>query len=90
MNGIEVENKEERNGAYGPGFFQLDMRIGYRIGLPHSLRIDVFGEIFNVTNRANFANPSGNQGAPATFLVLQALRDGGVPRTGQLGIRFAF
>jgi outer membrane receptor protein involved in Fe transport len=90
VNAITVENKEERNGAYGPGFFQLDMRIGYQIRLPHNLRFDVFGEIFNVTNRANFANPSGNQGAPATFLILQALRDGGVPRTGQIGLRFTF
>ena len=34
--------------------------------------------------------PSGNQGAPATFLVISALRDGATPRTLQLGVRFGF
>ncbi len=88
-NAIEVQNEARRNGAYGPGFFQVDLRIGYRLGLRRGLRLDLFGEIFNVANRANFANPSGNQAVP-TFLVLTALRDGGVPRTGQLGIRLGF
>ena len=30
-NAITVENDGRRNGAYGPGFMQLDVRAGYRI-----------------------------------------------------------
>ncbi len=85
-----VDNyKSERNGAYGPGFFKLDLRIGYTI--PFSGRkLEVFGEIFNVTDRVNFANPSGNQAAPSTFLVLTGYSTSTTPRTGQFGARFVF
>ena len=80
----------ERNGARGPGFFQLDTRFGWRFGIGHGRTLDVSADVFNLTNRANFANPSGNQGAPSTFLVLSALRDGAAPRTLQIGARLLF
>ena len=80
----------QRNGARGPGFFQFDTRFGWRLSLGNGRLLDLSADIFNITNRANFANPSGNQGAPATFLVLSALRDGAAPRTLQIGARFQF
>jgi hypothetical protein len=49
----------------------------------------VFGEIFNVTNRVNFANPSGDQSA-ANFLLLTGYNTSTTPRTGQFGARFVF
>jgi hypothetical protein len=79
-----------RNGATGPGFFQLDTRFGWRLNVGNGRTLDLSADIFNLTNRANFANPSGNQGAPSTFLVLAALRDGAAPRTLQIGVRFGF
>jgi hypothetical protein len=79
-----------RNGARGPGFFQLDTRFGWRLNLGSGRTLDLSADIFNLTNRANFANPSNNQGAPTTFLVLSALRDGAAPRTLQLGVRYGF
>jgi len=79
-----------RNGATGPGFFQLDTRFGWRLNAGNGRTLDVSADIFNLTNRANFANPGGNQGAPSTFLVLTALRDGAAPRTLQIGVRFGF
>ncbi|HET7618262.1 MAG TPA: carboxypeptidase regulatory-like domain-containing protein [Vicinamibacterales bacterium] len=86
---ISVDFDSKRNGARGPGFFQLDLRLGYRLNLGGERTVDLFGEIFNVTNRANFANPSGNRRSDE-FLVLTDLRTGGIPRTGQFGVRFAF
>jgi hypothetical protein len=80
----------KRNGARGPGFFQLDTRFGWRVNLGRGRTIDLSADVFNLTNRANFANPSGNAGAPATFLVLSALRDGAAPRTLQIGARYGF
>jgi len=80
----------KRNGARGPGFFQFDTRFGWRLNVGNGRTLDVSADVFNVTNRANFANPSGNQGAPTTFLVLSALRDGAAPRTLQIGARFGF
>jgi hypothetical protein len=83
-----VDFESQRNGAYGPGFVKLDMRVGYQLRLG-SRRIDLFGEIFNVTDRVNFANPSGNQ-ASAAFLRLTGYSTSTTPRTGQLGVRLAF
>jgi len=87
-NAITVFNDGGRNGARGPDFFQMDIRAGYLLPV-RTMRFEVFGEIFNVTNRANFANPSGDKRS-SNFLVLTALRPGAVPRTAQLGARVIF
>ena len=79
----------ERNGAFGPGFFQTDLRAGYRFNLGGNRRLNAFVDFFNVTNRVNFANPSGNQANP-TFLVKTAYSTSYTPRKLQLGARFEF
>ena len=84
-----VDFERERNGARGPGFFQLDIRAGYRFHLGGDTTVDAFGEIFNATNRTNFSNPSGDLRS-SNFLRLTGLRDGALTRTGQIGLRFAF
>jgi hypothetical protein len=81
--------KAERNGAYGPGFFQLDLRAGYRFDLGSRRRLNAFVDFFNVTDRVNFANPSGNLASP-TFLVRTAYSTSYTPRKIQLGARFEF
>jgi hypothetical protein len=86
---ITVDNAGGRNGASGPSFFQWDMRLGYQFKIRGASRIELFGECFNLTNRANFDNPTGDRRSP-NFLVVTALRPGGVPRTFQLGARFVF
>jgi hypothetical protein len=88
-NAITVESDGGRNGAYGPGFFKLDLRLGYRLDLGARRTLDLFGEIFNVTDRANFANPTGDQ-ASANFLRVTSLSTSTNPRTGQFGVRFGF
>lgn len=82
--------ESQRNGARGPGFFNADVRLGYRFGLAHDRRVEVFADIFNVTNRVNFAAPSGNSGNPATFLVLSAYSTSYAPRKLQVGARLQF
>ncbi len=52
-------------------------------------------DIFNVTNRANFNNPTATAASPdrrdaATFLVLQSIRGGGPTRTAQFNLRYSF
>lgn len=88
-NAITVDNDGGRNGARGPGFAQLDMRIGYRLRVRATRTLDVFGEIFNATNRVNFDNPTGDRRS-GQFLVPTTLRGGGFPRQFQLGARFGF
>jgi TonB dependent receptor len=87
----DVESEGGRNGARGPGFLQVDMRLGYRARLGTRRTLDIFGEVFNVTDRANFTNPSGDRRVPADFLRLANLQGGtGFPRQGQIGVRLGF
>jgi hypothetical protein len=83
-----------RNGAYGPDYFQIDLRAGWRRPAGGRKTLDMFLDVYNITNRANFDNPttaSSDRRTPATFLVLTNLRGGGgFPRQAQLGVRFAF
>ena len=91
VDGYEVKNyKAERNGARGPGFFQADMRVGYVIGLHNRQRLEVSADVFNMTNRTNFANPSADQAAPTTFLVQTAYSTSYTPRKVQIGARYEF
>jgi hypothetical protein len=86
----DVESKGGRNGAYGPNYFQVDLRAGWR-GRIRTQTVDLFLDIFNLTNRTNWDNPSGDRRTPSTFLVLTNLRGGGgFPRQAQIGVRFAF
>jgi hypothetical protein len=87
-----VESEGGRNGARGPGFVQLDLRAGYKMRLRGQRTLDAFVDVFNVTNRANFANPaSGNRRIQADYLRLNALVGGtGFPRQMQLGLRLGF
>jgi len=80
----------ERNGAYGPGFFNLDMRVGYAITLHGTRRLELSADVFNVTDHVNFANPGGNRASATTFLVLNGYSTSYAPRKMQLGVRFEF
>jgi hypothetical protein len=90
QNAISVTNDGGRNGAYGPNYAQLDLRVGYRLRLGSGRTLDLFGEVFNVTDRSNFTNPSGDRRVPATFLVTNGLVGGGFPRQAQIGTRLGF
>jgi hypothetical protein len=96
----DVKNKGGRNGAVGPDSFQLNVRAGWRARLRRDEALELFLDIFNITNRTNWANPTNfTQGSYAgadqrlrdTFLVLTNLAGGsGFPRQAQLGFRYAF
>jgi hypothetical protein len=87
-NVITVESNGGRNGAVGPSFFQADIRLGYNIKVG-GRQVELFGEVFNLTDHVNYANPTGDRRS-TDFLRLVALRPGGAPRTGQFGARFVF
>jgi hypothetical protein len=89
-NAYTVDNyKSERNGAYGPGFFKLDIRAGYRFRLRPQTTLDAFVEVFNLTDRVNYDNPSGNS-ASANFLILDGYSTSTNPRAIQIGFRIGF
>jgi outer membrane receptor for Fe3+-dicitrate len=88
-NAITVENKGGRNGAYGPGFMQLDTRVGWRFRQKEGRTLDLTADILNVTNRSNFVSPTGDRRS-TNFLLLTTLYGGGQPRQAQLGVRIGF
>jgi len=51
--------------------------------------LDMFVDVFNLTNRANFENPTGDRRS-TDFLNLTALRAGAIPTTAQIGVRLQF
>ena len=81
--------ESHRNGARGPDFLNIDMRIGYVFTVAARKRIEVSADVFNMTNHTNFANPTGNQ-ASTSFLLLTAYSTSYAPRKVQLGARFEF
>jgi carboxypeptidase family protein len=86
-----VESKGGRNGARGPGFMQLDVRVGYRARLGGRRTLDIFADVFNATNHVNFTNPSGDMRNAGDFLRLNGLvATSGLPRQAQLGLRLGF
>jgi hypothetical protein len=91
-NAITVENKGGFNGARGPDFSLASIRAAYRFKLPGNgnRRIMAYLDVFNVTNRANFNNPTGNRMDAATFLIVRSIRNGGPSRTAQFNVRYDF
>jgi hypothetical protein len=90
-----VENKDDRrNGARGPDYLQLDLRAGWRGRMGGSRALELFLDIFNITNRTNWDNPvlaNRDRRTPNNFLVLTNLRGGsGFPRQAVFGARFMF
>ena len=47
----------ERNSLTGPDFFDVDLYLAKRFGLGQDLSLEFRIEVFNVANRANFAQP---------------------------------
>jgi len=95
-NAITVHNDGGRNGAYGPGFLQFDMRLGWRWRPKASQTMDLTVDLINLSNRSNFLNPTAGSTQNAAdqrltnFLLLTQLSGGGQPRQAQVGIRFGF
>jgi len=92
MKNVAFDGK--RNGARGPDYFQADVRAGWHQRVRGGRTLEVFLDIFNITNRANLENPinaNRDMRIPTSFLVLTNLvGGGGFPRQAMTGVRFAF
>ena len=87
---ITVDFSGGRNGARGPNFFSVDLRAGYQIRMARARSLNLFVDVFNMTDEPNFANPSGDRRAAATFLRLTTIFNGGPTRTVQFNVRYGF
>jgi hypothetical protein len=88
--GYNVDYKGGRNGARGPSYQRFDLRAGYRFRLAGGRTVDAFLDVFNLTNKANFATPAGDRRVASSFLLLTETNDESTPRTAQLNLRFGF
>jgi hypothetical protein len=85
-----VDYKGGRNGARGPHYQRFDFRAGYRFRMAGGRTFDAFLDVFNLFDRANFANPDGDIRVLSDFLLLTETNDESTPRTAQLNLRFGF
>jgi hypothetical protein len=74
------------NGLEGFGTFSIDMSLRYGLPLAGSRSLDLFFDAFNLFNRENLSNPTGNRNS-SQFMVPTAA---GFARQSQFGFRFRF
>jgi hypothetical protein len=77
-----------RNGATGPGLFQLDLRLSYDLRVS-GRAFGAYVEVVNVTDHVNFDVPAGDRRL-TNFLIPTAIFGGTPTRTAQGGFRFTF
>jgi hypothetical protein len=76
-----------RNVFTGPTYYNVDFAIFKNTKVGEEKNIQFRAEFYNLFNRVNFMNPSGNASDPATFnLLTQAYN----PRVIQFALRFQF
>jgi len=85
---ITVENEGGFRGARGPNQFLTSLRARYSFKLGGGRSLQAWVDVFNVTNRANFNNPSTDRRDAATFLILRSTVN--PTRTAQLNVRYSF
>jgi hypothetical protein len=76
-----------RNVLRGPGLVNLDFLIARNFQLRESMRLELRGEFFNLTNTAHFARPNATIGSPQAGTITATA----VPnRQVQIGLRLVF
>ncbi|MBI2684799.1 MAG: carboxypeptidase regulatory-like domain-containing protein [Acidobacteria bacterium] len=87
-----------RNAIYGPGFGAIDFSIFKTTPITEKISTQFRVEIFNLTNRTNWANPGTSLASSSTFGLLTNTRNGsgapgigvGEPRNIQLALKVIF
>ena len=77
-----------RNNLRGPNQRVVDIAAIKTTSVTDHMRLVFRWEMFNVLNRANFANPSNDVSTPSTFGVISALTVN--PRIMQFGLKLEF
>lgn len=78
-----------RNVGFGPGWEQIDATLEKEWRIQERFKLQLRIDSYNVTNRANFANPATSQGAGG-FGTISSLAAGAVPREFQFGLKLKF
>ena len=78
-----------RNVGFGPGWEQIDATLEKEWRIQERFKLQLRIDSYNVTNRANFANPATSQGE-GNFGTISSLAAGAVPREFQFGLKLKF
>jgi hypothetical protein len=84
-----------RNLGRGPALYQIDASLSRHIMLTERLRIELRAEAFNIVNRVQYADPTGDFTVPAQFGIIQSTINTtpvgtGTPRQIQFATRLVF
>ncbi|MFN0103759.1 MAG: carboxypeptidase regulatory-like domain-containing protein [Bryobacteraceae bacterium] len=87
-----------RNAIYGPGFGAVDFSVFKTTAITERISTQFRLEIFNLTNRTNWANPGTSLSSTSTFGLMTNTRNGsgapgigvGEPRNSQLALKVVF
>ncbi len=84
-----------RNIARGPNLVQIDAGLSKRFGISEHTALEFRGEVFNVLNRTQLGNPSGDITVPDQFGIIQSTVNTtpigtGTPRQLQFMLRVFF
>jgi hypothetical protein len=84
---LDSQGRAVINGLDGPGSFLIDMSFRYQVPLGRGFEsLDLFYDIFNVTNRTNLVPFTGNRRS-GSFMQATAAQ---FPRQMQFGVRVRF
>jgi len=86
-NTIGTYGNAGRNVIIGPGLFDWDVSLAKRFRITESQTLQVRGDSFNLTNRANFSNPGNTVTSPTTFGRITAASNG---RILQVSLKYVF
>jgi hypothetical protein len=76
------------NFATGPGFWNTDLSLSKLVPLTEAVHMEFRGELFNLFNHANFANPGSNDSDASSFGVISNTVNS--PRMAQIAARVRF
>ena len=76
-----------RNVLRGPGLVNLDFLIARNFHLKDTMRLELRGEFFNLTNTAHFARPNATIGSPEAGTITATATPN---RQVQIGLRLVF
>jgi hypothetical protein len=85
LSALDANGRAIRNGIQGEDRMLLDSRFQYLLRMSR-YEAGLFLEVYNLTNRVNFGDPTGNRNSSNFMVPVVA----GEPRTMQLGVRFMF
>jgi hypothetical protein len=79
----------------GPSLYQIDASLARRIAVRESVHLEIRAEAFNILNRAQLGDPTGDVTVPAQFGIIQSTINttpigSGTPRQMQFMMRLFF